>query len=157
MASISPRPRWVNHLQIDYTVHAAISYTANVLLICLSMKWLHVLHNQSVWWLGHARNFLWKTPGHTTYDSINTVTVPPGAQHSKWLPHQAWSRRHPLQSQFGYQWTETHPYTWGTDSFLREPVAKWCHCTSYGPPGYIVSKGWSCSRHHYNRQPRGTC
>ena len=26
-------------------------------------------------------------------------------------PHQAWCRRHPLQSQFDHWWAETHPYT----------------------------------------------
>ena len=41
----------------------------------------------------------------------------------KWLPHQAWCRRHPLQSQFGHQWAETHPYIWGRHSFSRQPVA----------------------------------
>ena len=31
----------------------------------------------------------------------------------KWLPLETCCRRHPLESQFGHRWAETHAYTWG--------------------------------------------
>ena len=43
----------------------------------------------------------------------------------KWLPHQAWCHRHPLQSQFCHWWAHPHPYTCGRHSLIigRQPLS----------------------------------
>ena len=48
-------------------------------------------------------------------------------------------------------------YTWGKRSFSWPPVSQWCHCISCGPTAYTASTWWSCCRHNWGTQHRGTC
>ena len=64
--------------------------------------------------------------------------------------------RHPLQSQFCRRWAEPHHYTCCRHSLGWPPVTRWSHCTSFGPTAYTASIRWSCCRHQFSRQHRGT-
>ena len=112
---------------------------------------------KGVGWSGQAR-VSWTFPrphsiwlqrhSHSPHQS---TAYHPGSR--KCLPHQVWCRRQPLQSRFGCQWAETHPYTWGRCSLGLQPVTWLCHCTSCGPTAYTVSTGWSFCRQHSSRHP----
>ena len=69
-------------------------------------------------WMGVYRDS-WRSSGihdaSMRYGAINIMVIAwdclstayhPGSR--KWLPIQAWCRRHPLQSRFGHRWARTH-------------------------------------------------